>query len=260
MATASGLKATLEISGPVVLGRAALAVVRIRNAGPAPVWASARLNLMEGDVALQVAGPDGAIRDVKGWQADTGIHRIELPPGQEIVGAIDLLDAPDGPIFPAPGEYQVAAFYSPGPKADPLATPPVPVSVVAPQSDEDRALADLLADEAVRRALVLGDRDSAPQRVAGIAARFPETLEGRLAALVADPDAAASSAAAAAAGDGAEALDTALVIRALMNPYSRTGERAAAACAAALEAADTAGDGAERAIRLLRGQPVAATP
>ena len=252
MATATGLKATLEIAGPVVLGRAALAVIRIANLGPAPVWASARLNLMEGDVALQVTDPGGGVREVKGWQADTGLNRVELPPGQEIVGAIDLLEAPDGPIFPRPGDYRMAALYWPGPKAEPLATPPVPVSVIAPQSEEDRVLGDLLADPDVRRALVLGDRDSAPKRVAGIAARFADTLEGRLARFVADPDSAAS----AVTGDGADAVDTALVVRALVNPYSRTGDRAAAACVAALEAAESDGGDADRAIRLLRGEPV----
>jgi hypothetical protein len=255
MANDAGLSAGLEVAQPVVAGLAALAILRIVNESPAPVLVSARLNLMEGDVSLTLTDPGGGLREIKGWQADTGLHRVELPPGHGLVGAIDLLDAPDGPIFPAPGEYRLGAEYRPSPQAPPAVAPPVPVSVVAPRTASERELAALLQDPSVRRALVLGDRDSAPERLRDIARRFPDTLEGRLAELVAgatDWDA---------TEDRSGPIRLALAILALTNPYSRTGERLAEDYAARLEARRASADASpeiEQALHLLRAEPLAA--
>jgi hypothetical protein len=254
MAGDEGLSVRLEVAQPVVAGLAALALLRISNSGAAPLLVSARLNLMEGDVSLVSTDPGGGIREIKGWQADTGLHRLELPPGQELVGALNLLDSPDGPIFPGAGEYRLAAHYTPSPQAAPVAAPPVPVSVVIPRTEAERELAALLADPAVRRGLVLGDRESAPQTLREIAGRFPGTLEARLAGLVSG------------AADGAEAdedsppVEIALAIVALTNPYSRTGKRLSGDYAARYERRMAAGDGGselEQALKLLRGEPVA---
>lgn len=243
-----GLTATLEVAQPVVVGLAALALLRIANSGPAPVLASARLNLMEGDISLVVTGPDGAAREIRGWQADTGLHRVELPPGRQLLGALNLLDAPDGPVFPAPGEYRLAANYTPSPQTGSIATPPVPVSVVAPRTAAERELAALLADPAVRRALVLGDRDSAPETVRDIAGRFAGTLEARLAGLVSGR---------AGTDEDGDPMATALAIVALTNPYSRTGERLAAEYASRFEEqAGDSGPEVEQALKLLRGEPL----
>jgi hypothetical protein len=255
MAGEEGLSVRLEVAQPVVAGLAALALLKITNSGPAPLLVSARLNLMEGDVSLVVTDPGGGMREVKGWQADTGLHRVELPPGHELVGALNFLDAPDGPIFPGAGEYRLAAHYTPSPRAAPIPSAAVPVSVLMPRTAGERELAALLADPAVRRGLVLGDCESAPQALRSIARRFPGTLEALLAGLVSG------------AADGAEAdedaapVDTALAIVALTNPYSRTGKRLGVQHADRLERRMAAGDsGPElaRAMKLLRGEPLAA--
>lgn len=253
MAGEEGLSVRLEVASPVVAGLAALALLRVSNSGAAPLLVSARLNLMEGDVSLLVTDPAGGVREIRGWQADTGLHRAELAPGQELLGALNLLDAPDGPIFLGPGGYRLAAHYTASPRAAPIQSAAVPVSVVSPRTDAERELAGLLADPGVRRGLVLGDCDSAPQGLRDIAGRFPRTLEARLAALV-------SSADGAEAEDDAAPLETAVAIVALTNPYSRTGKRLAAKHAARFEQRVATGDSGpelEEAVALLRGEPLA---
>lgn len=254
MAGEEGLSVRLDVASPVVAGLAALALLRVSNSGAAPLLVSARLNLMEGDVSLLVTDPAGGVREIRGWQADTGLHRVELAPGQALVGALNLLDAPDGPIFPGPGGYRLAAHYTASPRAAPIESAAVPVSVVSPRTDAERELAGLLADPGVRRGLVLGDCDSAPQALRDIAGRFPRTLEARLAALV------SSAADGAEAQDDAAPLETAVAIVALTNPYSRTGKRLAAKHAARFEQRVATGDSGpelEEAVALLRGEPLA---
>lgn len=254
MAGDEGLSVRLEVAQPVVAGLAALALLRISNSGAAPLLVSARLNLMEGDVSLVVTDPGGGMREIKGWQADTGLHRVELAPGRDLVGALNLLDAPDGPIFLCAGEHRLAAHYTPFPGTAPIESPSVPVSVAMPRTAAERELAALLADPAVRRGLVLGDCESAPQILRTIAGRFPGTLEARLAGLV-------SRCAEGAETDEDEApVETALAIVALTNPYSRTGERLSGDYAARFERRMAVGDaGPElgQAVKLLRGEPLA---
>jgi hypothetical protein len=264
MATATGLAVALEVREPVVAGLAALATLRVINRGNEPRLVSARLNLMEGDLRLFVTAPDGSRREVRGWQADTGLHRVELQPGQQLVGAINLLEAEDGPVFAAPGQYRLEAEYCPGPQAEPVTSGDVPVTVSAPGAEAEAALAKLLADPAARRALVLADPEGAPEALSRVASEFPDRLEGRLARLILSGGESSDQAMDWSAVEGeAGSVPLALSILALTNPYGRTGERLADEYAAHREASRPAGDageapGPDEALQMVRMQPLPA--
>jgi hypothetical protein len=243
----AGLELTLDIAQPVVAGLPAFALLHVINRGAGPRIVSARLNLMEGDVALAVEDPEGGVRQVRGWQADTSLRRVELPPGCQLVGALLLLETPEGMIFPGPGEYRLSAQYTPQPQEQPAVTAAVAVAVVPPRSAEERALASLLADPAVRRAILLADPESAPAQLREIGDRFGSILAGRLARLVSG----------AAEPAGPDPIPDALAILALRNPYGRTGARLAESYAARLDRADAGADG-ELARRLTKTEPIPA--
>ena len=237
---ADGLVLLLAIAAPVVAGMSALAQIRLVNRGAAPLSVSARLNLMEGDLALAVQGPDGAARTLAGWQADTAPRRATLAPGEEIAGAINLLASSTGPVFPAPGRYTVDAAFSAVPRRPALHADPVAVEVRLPLTDEERAVAQLLQDPALREALLLATPDKAPDGLHALA-RFTHTLDGRLAALLAAPLAAPPAAGDAGAdtpGTGAPAApeSDALAIAMLQTPFSHAGRGLAERFIRALEA------------------------
>lgn len=252
-----GLLVALEVREPAIVGMSVLCLVRLVNRGPAPVPVSARLNLMEGDLALTVRGPDGAVRRLTGWQADTPLRRVTLAPGEEIVNLVNLLATDAGPVFPVPGSYEIAADFTYAPAQPALRSNPVAVTLRAPASEEEREVARLLEDGKLREAILLATPDSAPAALLALA-QHAGTPDGRFAALLAADGV---------ADDGGwagspEALESrSLAVAMLQTPFSRAGRALGARFADALrnEAAQRGDaalpDSVDTALRIAQRQP-----
>jgi CheY-like chemotaxis protein len=226
--SAPDLLVVLDVQQPAVAGMSVFARIRVLNRGPAPVVTSARLNLMEGDLVLIVQGTRGDTRTLHGWQADTALRRATLGPGEEIANAINLLATDAGPVFPAPGSYQVTAEFTFAPRQPPLRSEPVAVAVRLPASDDEREVARLLQDAALRAAILLATPDSAPDALQALA-RFDRTPDGKLAALLVSADDTGETPIelaiepAADAGSPATPESRALAVAMLQTPFSRVG-------------------------------------
>lgn len=222
--SAPDLLVTLDVQQPAVAGMSVFARIRLLNRGPAPVVTSARLNLMEGDLVLIVQGTGGDTRTLHGWQADTALRRATLGPGEEIANAINLLATDAGPVFPAPGSYQVTAEFSFAPRQPPVRSDPVAVAVRLPASDDEREVARLLQDAALRAAILLATPDSAPDALQALA-RFDRTPDGKLAALLVSADDTGETpiGPAADAGSPATPESRALAVAMLQTPFSHVG-------------------------------------
>lgn len=257
-----GLTVVLEVGEPVVVGLSVLATLRVRNDGSAAAMVSCRLNLTEGDVHLSVDGPDGT-RVIKGWQADTALRRATLQPGESIVAAINLLYTDAGPTFPVPGKYVLRAEYAPSPKVEPITSPPVSATARLPQSGPETEAAALLADEALREAIVLAKPDATPEGLRQLAAAAGQSLDADLARLLLS-DSGAEAVAAHGADASRDPLRRALEITALSTPYSKTGKRLAADFAARFAQDATRqrppderpADAMATAVRIVKGEPL----
>jgi hypothetical protein len=183
-ASPAGLAVGVEVADPVVVGLSAPALIRVTNHGPGPATISSRLNLFEGDLRLIVTQPDGTMRHLKGWQADTPLHRVTLAAGEHVEAGINLLSTGSGPAFPSPGSYVLRAEYDPSPAAETVVSAPVTVAARSPQTEPERGVADLLKDEAAREALVRADADAAREKFEALSQRYGETLDGKLARLL----------------------------------------------------------------------------
>lgn len=240
----TGLLVTLDVREPVVVGLSAIATIRVINRSAAPRTTSARLNLMEGDLALVVQDPSGQTCTIKGWQADTALRRATLAPGEEIANGINLLSTDAGPLFPVPGQYQLVAEFTISPQQAAVRSEPVAVSARLPESDDEREVARLLQDPALRDAILLATPASAPEALHTLATRFPATVDGMLAALLVS-DGGAGRAWAAQANDAATPAtpeSLALTIAMLHTPFSNVGRQIAERFTADLEAGAARGD------------------
>jgi hypothetical protein len=231
----SELEVVLELKEPVVVGLSTLAAIRVIHRGKAPVTISSRLNLMEGDVRLFVGS-----RAIGGWQADTMLRQATLSPGQQIVGFLNLLYTESGPTFPEPGSYVLRAEFSPSPRMEPVASEPVTVAARLPQGEDELQAAALLKDDAVKKAIVLAQKDEAPGQLEKIAA-IPRLLDGHLASLIVSGDAKTFP--------SADPLELASWIVALTTPYGDTGKLLAERFAQVHKGAKTASS-------LVKGEPL----
>jgi hypothetical protein len=251
------------MADPVVVGLSALGTLHVINQGETPVTVSSRLNLMEGDVRLLVAKPDGTKQTVTGagGQADTALRTVTLLPGQQIVSSMNLLYTSAGETFPEPGNYVLQAEYFPSPRLQPVTSEPVQVTARLPQTEDERGVAAILKDEGVKRALTLVESDAAPAALEQLAARFPEMLEGKLAQLILAGSRSVMDQASDenALSQASDPLALAQSINALSTPFSNVGKRLAKQFASILEnQAGAADDSAsvEKAVRILKGQPL----
>jgi hypothetical protein len=87
------------------------------TAGSQPVRVSARLNLLEGDLAVRVSGPAGhTARCAWPWPVDALGRSVDLEPGAQLVGAVPLIGSDvSTPLFPSPGPYTLVAEYQAAP-------------------------------------------------------------------------------------------------------------------------------------------------
>jgi len=253
----SSLVLTLEVQEPVVVGLSALGTLRVTNRATTPITISSRLNVMEGDVRLIVAGPDGKHRDLRGWQADTILRQVVLAPNEQLVAHLNLLQTEEGSVFSSPGRYQLQAEFSPSLQSEAITSAPVEINVRAPQTDVERGVAQLLSDDKVRRSIVLAQNDASPTELALLAERFPETLDGKLAQLIS-----AGAGEATAEIDSLDSLlSTAPLISVLKTPFSRIGRGLAEEFATKIAAFDEAKAVGERsdidaALGMVKGKPV----
>lgn len=265
---AAGLVVDLRTPATAVLGLPVLVTLSVSNRGKSPAKVSSRLNLMEGDVRLQLTAPDGTRRQVMGagGQPDTSLRQVELAPGQQIVASLNLLCTDAGTTFPESGKYILQAEYSPSTRAGWVASAPVTVTVQPPQSEAERGAAALLQKEDARLALTLAEADRAPAELRELAERFADTLGGTLARLILADSVPA-------AGDAADSNDIFLttdpikmasLITSVSTPFSSVGRRLTESYAAYVESQDAAAKAPEspdvkkreRALHIVRGQPV----
>jgi hypothetical protein len=261
------LAVTLDVAEPVVSGLSVPATIRVVNRGSAPAMVSSRLNLMEGDLRLSIEDPDGATRVLKGWQADTQLRRVALPPGEQIESGTNLLWTVEGAVFPKPGAYTVQAEYDPSPRAETVVSAPLAVTVRLPRTEAERKLEALLKDGAVREAIVLGKSETAPDKLEVLAQQFPETFDGKLAELLLSANAVAGSDVASdKAFQIADPITLARWITMISTPYSDAARGLTEKFTAFVEARSRASDGKledlaalNKALRIIRGQAIEST-
>jgi hypothetical protein len=242
----------MEVLEPAIYGLSVLATLRVTNRGQAPVTIPSRLNLMEGAVSLTITGPDQATRTIHGWQADTELREVTLAPNEQLAGAINLLQTESGPIFTTPGNYKLRVTFSPSPRVEEISSPEYNLTVKAPHADLERGAAQLLENENVRRAIVLGQPDEAPAQLGKLAGEFAETVDGKLARLLL---AGATNEETADVPDTESPSSLVPLITALRTPYSSVGKRLASSLATRLEGQDSTKEN-DDAIRILRGEPI----
>lgn len=262
----SGLVLMLEVPETVVVGQSALATVRVENRGGAPITVSSRLNLDEGDLRLVVTDPAGGTKKVSGagGQPDTALRQVELPPGGQLVGVLNLLETSVGLTFPETGAYTLRAEYDPSPRIETLRSEPVKVTARLPNSETEKGVAELLQDVALRRALVLVEPDAADV-LRDLAARYAETLDGKLAGLIlAEAGSSSDEPKSKDLFESGEPLATAYNIAALSTPFSSTGKRLAERFKSYLTSLDQGAGrrrpvekkGTEAALNIATGMPI----
>ncbi|TDE92706.1 hypothetical protein EXU48_14375 [Occultella glacieicola] len=105
---------TLTLTVPARSGsdQALLGVVALTNTGAEPVTVNARLNLADGDLVIDAAGPAGTLRAGWPWPADSLPRETELGPGRTLESGVLLLcTATSEPLLPDPGPYTLTVSY-----------------------------------------------------------------------------------------------------------------------------------------------------
>ena len=135
----------------VPLDRVAFADVELVAREAATV--SARLNLVEGDLEIDVAAPGRPpLRATWPWPVDSALRSVELAAGERLVASVPLLASGSAPLFPAPGRYVLTARFAARP-GETIEAPPVELVRTA-SADADAALAAGLGDRDVLQSLL----------------------------------------------------------------------------------------------------------
>jgi hypothetical protein len=169
-AQGGGLELRLRLAAESVpLDRIAYAEVDVVAVGGAAT-VSARLNLIEGDLEVEVTGPDGrAARAAWPWPADSAPRSVELAAGERLVAGVPLVSEGSEPLFPVPGRYQVVARFA----VRPGETLTSNSAVLVRTAGENAALAADLRDRDVVQSLlgagVIGAAEPALERLAASA-------------------------------------------------------------------------------------------
>ncbi|GAA2231419.1 hypothetical protein GCM10010413_31760 [Promicromonospora sukumoe] len=134
----------------VPLDRIAFADVEVVATGGA-ASVSARLNLVEGDLEIEVAGPGSPpVRATWPWPADSAPRSVDLPAGGRLVASVPLLSSGSAPLFRAPGRYELTARFA-ARRGESIASRPVSLVRTAP---DDAALATRLGDRDVLQSIL----------------------------------------------------------------------------------------------------------
>jgi hypothetical protein len=194
-AQGGGVELRLRLAAETVpLDRIAYAELAIVAVGGAAT-VSARLNLIEGDLDMQITGPDGHIaRATWPWPVDSAPRSIELAAGERLVAAVPLVAEGSEPLFPVPGRYEVVARFAVRPGETLASNTEVLVRTAA----EDAARAADLRDRDVVQSLlgagVIGAAEPALERLAesedtgtAVAARLALSRTDAFAEDAADP-------------------------------------------------------------------------
>lgn len=117
------------------------------------VTVSARLNLVEGDLEIDVAAPGRPpLRAMWPWPVDSAPRSVELAAGERLVASVPLLASGSAPLFPAPGRYVLTARFVARP-GEAVEAQPVVLVRTAP-ADADAALAAGLGNRDVLQSLL----------------------------------------------------------------------------------------------------------
>ncbi|HEY0459470.1 MAG TPA: hypothetical protein VGC97_10065 [Pyrinomonadaceae bacterium] len=225
----TGIIIVLEIGEPIVVGLSVLATVHIINRGNEPQLVSSRLNLMEGDVQFLVTDPGGSRQKIfgAGGQPDTAMRRVRLEPGQQIAASINLLYTSVGDTLRQPGTYTFQAVYYTSPDP-PISSNEISITARIPLTESEQQVASILRNEAVKRAITLSEANAAPSEIQELAARFGDTVDGKLALLLMSEAQISSDI------DSTEKINSflsadpitaAFFITALSSPFSNVGKR-----------------------------------
>lgn len=148
------LELTLRLpSTSVPLDRVVVATVELAAVASA-ARVSARLNLIEGDLQIDVTAAGGrTVRCAWPWPVDAAPRSVELAPGERLVAAVPLLATDTSqPLFPTPGRYELVARFSAGGGRE-LTSAPVPLTRTAAVDD---GIATDLRDRDVLQSLLSG--------------------------------------------------------------------------------------------------------
>ncbi|WP_251455438.1 hypothetical protein [Microbacterium sp. Marseille-Q6648] len=133
------LRLTLPGGAAPALGYCLIGVIEL-EAVDGPAEANARLNLVEGDLWIDVEGPAGRARIGWPWPVDSGARRVTLAPGERLVAAVPLFATDtSAPALPVPGRYRLIAQYHSGPSGV-LTGAPVAVTCAPGDAAASRAL------------------------------------------------------------------------------------------------------------------------
>jgi hypothetical protein len=256
------LTVELVLPSSVDAGGLVVGEVVVRNGGTEPVVVSSWLGLAEGDLWLHVKDPAGASHPVYGrYQLDVLPREVTLGGGQAIARGVQLTATSEPRPFVQPGTYRLRAVYAPGATSPTVESDEVAVVVEPASTAAQRAVADLLAPEAVHDALAFGHVDASSEAAGNletIAREHPERLEAVAARIVL---------AASAARDGSDVrwdvafAETGLAVlarvaTALLPPAAAAADPLTVAAVGHV-AAQAAGPAQRRAIAMLQGEPFA---
>lgn len=134
------LRLTLPDGDELALGRCLIGVITLEATRETEV--DARLNLVEGDLWVEVRGPSGSARVCSPWPADSGRRTVALEAGRSLVAAVPLFATDTShTAFPSVGRYALVAHYAALPGGE-LTSAEVTITRTPGDADATRALQD----------------------------------------------------------------------------------------------------------------------
>jgi hypothetical protein len=184
-----GLRLDLALREQVQRGEFVYATVTLTNTGDEPRTVSAALNLAEGDLWISLVDPAGQRVDVRDVVLACGPRpTVELAPGEELVGQVELLYTSRGVTFDQPGRYTLHAEFDVGEApGETVRSAPAEVVVRPAASEPERELERLTTGDDIGLAFALGDYGAAPEaqeKLQEVVDRFAGTDTGVASAMV----------------------------------------------------------------------------